>query len=104
LLILGLHFLELDLQMIFRGLDLKGTAGVALIRCFAYLLLPPSQNICTFWLRRFIFDHSSYLKKIVNYYLFCYDMFYHLIYFRYIIIVFTFSQFFWIRRMVKCNM
>jgi hypothetical protein len=40
-------------------------------------------------------------KKLWIYYLFCYDIFYHRIYFTYIIIIFTFSQIFWLRRMVK---
>jgi hypothetical protein len=43
-------------------------------------------------------------KKLWKYYLFYYDMFYHNIYFKYIIIIFTFSQIFWIRRMVKCDL
>jgi hypothetical protein len=67
-------------------------------------VLPPSQNICTCWLLRFTFDHSSYTKKLWKCYLFCYDMFYHCIYFKYIIIIFVFSQIFWIRRMVKCDL
>jgi hypothetical protein len=64
-------------------------------------LLPSSQNNCTCWLLLFTFDHSSYLKTLWKYYLFCYYMFYHHIYFKYIIIVFTFAQIFWIRWMVK---
>jgi hypothetical protein len=63
-------------------------------------VLPPSQNNCTCWLLRFTFDHSSYLKKLWKYYLFCYYMFYHHIYFKYIIIIFI-VQIFWIKRMVK---
>jgi hypothetical protein len=51
----------------------------------------------------FHIDHLSYSKKLWKYYLFCYDMFYHHIYFNYIIIIFTFHNFFWIRRMVKHN-
>ena len=54
------------------------------------ILLPPSQNISIYRLSRFTFDHSSYSKNLWKYYLFCYDMFYHHIYFKYIIIVFTF--------------
>jgi hypothetical protein len=54
---------------------------------------PPSQNICTcWWVLRFTFDHSSYSKKLWKCYLFCYDMFYHRIHFKYIIIIFVFSQ------------
>jgi hypothetical protein len=81
--------------------NLDGSAPPA---CNSCLLLPPSQNICTCWLLRFTFDHSSYSKKLWKCYLFCYEMFYHRIYFKYIIIVSIFSQIFWIRRMVKCDM
>jgi len=52
---------------------------------------PPSQNISIYRLQRFTFDHSSCSKNLWKYYLFYYDMFYHHIYFKYIIIIFTFS-------------
>jgi hypothetical protein len=38
-----------------------GMWGASLGTCNVH---PPSQNICTFWLLRFIFDHSSYLKNL----------------------------------------
>jgi hypothetical protein len=46
----------------------KSTAGSWLRRSLTgkRVLLPPSQNICTCWLLRFTFDHSSYSKKIVK--------------------------------------
>jgi hypothetical protein len=43
-------------------------------------------------------------EKNWKYYLFYYDMFCHNIYFKYIIIISTFSQIFWIRQMVKCDL
>ena len=73
-------------------------------------VLTPSQNISIYRLSRFMFDHSSYSKNLWKYYLFCYDMFYHRIYFKYIIIVFTFFINFlnktngqtWIAEVDKC--
>jgi hypothetical protein len=65
------------------------------------MLLPLSLNISIRWLLLVVFNHSSYSKNLWKYYLFCYDMFYHYTYFKYFIIIFTFSQIFWIRQMVK---
>jgi hypothetical protein len=53
-----------------------------------------SLNVSIRCLLQFTFDHSSYSKNLWIYYLFCYDMFYHHIYFKYIIIIFTYSQIF----------
>jgi hypothetical protein len=49
-------------------------------------LLPPSQNICAL---RFII---RLIQKIMKMLFICYDMFYHLIYFKYILIIFTLSH------------
>ena len=59
-----------------------------------YLVLHSSQNINIYRLPRFMFDHSFYSKNLWKYYLFCYDMFYHCIYLKSILIVFIFSQLF----------
>jgi hypothetical protein len=56
-------------------------------------LLPLSQNIKSCWLLLITFDRSSYSKNLWKYYLICYDMFYHHVYFKYIIIIFTLSIF-----------
>ena len=53
-------------------------------------ILPPSQNINICWLLLIMFDYSSCSK----YYLFCYDIFYHHIYLKYMLIVFIFFSIF----------
>jgi hypothetical protein len=72
-----------------RALLKKRTANSRICRT------PPSQNICTcWWLLRFTFDHLSYSKKLWKCYLFCYDMFYHRIHFKFCIFANTLFLYF----------
>jgi hypothetical protein len=66
-----------------------------------FIILPLSLKISICWLFLMTFDYSSYSKNLWKYYLFCYDMFYHRIYFKCNIIIFIFSEIFWIRQMIK---